>query len=40
VRWILDVTGWTLEDVASLFRRTVEELKQLLRGVVEVLETR
>ena len=34
IKWIAELTGWTLEDVAAFFRRTVEEMKQLLAEVV------
>jgi len=38
LRWILDVTGWTLKDVRQMFERTVEEFVGLLRLLVGVLE--
>jgi hypothetical protein len=39
VRWILGITGWTLEDVAVFFRRSIEELKQFLAAVITAMET-
>lgn len=37
VRWILDVTGWTMEDVAALFERTIDELRRFFREIINVL---
>jgi hypothetical protein len=35
VRWILDVTGWTLEDVRAMFERSMAEILQVLTNVVQ-----
>jgi hypothetical protein len=37
VRWILDVTGWGMEDVRRMFERTGDEIERLLRQVMVVL---
>lgn len=35
VRWILDVTGWSVTDVRAMFERSIEEIAQSLKEVTE-----
>lgn len=35
VQWILNVTGWTMEEGRAMFERSIEEIAQSLREVTE-----